>query len=247
MKKLFMDLCLRNSMKPIIAIALLFEVSSAFSFNLKGHPSMQLGGYWSSQGKAQHINILDTIGDDFSVSTRQDSNVAVGAGYFIDGAEKTSFQLSYGINIFYLAKTSVSGYVTQENLFTNLSYSYDVSHLPLLAVAKATINTQSPQYAFTVDLGIGPNFMRTSSFSEQAIDGISIPEYPFSVHTTTTFSAMTGIGVKLNNLIGPTPLECGYKFFYLGQGHFSNNNSQVTNTLNTGNDYAHAVMCSITV
>lgn len=247
MKKLFMDTCLRKSMKPIIAIALLLEVGSAFCFNLKGHPSMQLGGYWSSQGKAQHINILDTIGDDFSVSSKQDSNVAVGAGYFIDGAEKKYFQLSYGINIFYLAKTSVSGYVTQENLFSNLSYSYDVSHLPLLAVAKATINAQSPQYAFTVDLGIGPNFMRSSSFSEQAIDGMSIPEYPFSVHTTTTFSAMTGIGVKLNNLIGSTPLECGYKFFYLGQGHFSSNNSQVTNTLNTGNDYAHAVMCSITV
>jgi hypothetical protein len=225
----------------------------SFSFDLKdrfthGHAVVQLGGYWSSQGKAKHINIDGLIGDDFTVSSGTGSSGLVGLGYFIDGQQKDLFNIAYGINAFYLAQTGVSGNVVQEGLFTNLSYGYHVTHYPVYAVAKSTVNTKSQKHALTIDLGIGPNFMRTDGFQEHSLDGgITIPDNVFSGRTTTTFSAMTGVGIKFNNFFGPAPLECGYKFFYLGQGSFNKKTNQLLNTLNTGSDYANAVMCSITV
>ena len=241
------------SIKLISSIVLLAITTQIFSFSLKdhlvhGHAVVQLGGYWSTQGKSQHINIESLIGDDFTVTSGQSSNGLVGVGYFIDGQEKDLFKMAYGINAFYLAKTGVSGNVIQEGLFSNLSYGYNVTHHPVYAVAKSTIKTKSPKYALTVDLGIGPNFMRTGGFHEQSLDGgVTIPDNAFSGHTTTTFSAMTGVGIKFNNIFGAAPLECGYKFFYLGQGNFSKNTNQLLNNLNTGSDYANALMCSITV
>ena len=237
----------------ISALALSIVAMDAFSINLKesllqGHPVLQLGGFWSHQGTEQHININSLIGDQFTVSRNDDSNGLVGVGYFIDGQDKDLFKMSYGVNAFYLAKTGVAGYVIQENLFTNLSYGYKVTHYPVLAVAKSTINTKSPKYSWTVDAGIGPNFMSTGEFQEHSLDnGVTVPDNIFSGRTVTTFSAMGGIGFKANNFFGPAPLECGYKFFYLGQGYFSKQSNQVLNSLNTGTTYANALMCSITV
>ena len=53
--------------------------------------------------------------------------------------------------------------------------------------------------------------------------------------------------IKLNHIFGEAPLECGYRFFYLGQGDFNVLTNQVLTTLNTGTAYANAVICSITV
>ena len=52
---------------------------------------------------------------------------------------------------------------------------------------------------------------------------------------------------KFNHLFGERPLECGYRFFYLGQGSFNIINNQVTTALNTGNVYANALVCSVTL
>ncbi len=234
--------------KTMTVTTLLLAINPVFSYNLTGgKTSLQLGGYWSSQGQAQHINIQDLIGDNFSVTKRQDSNGLVGVSYFVDGFQKEKFNFNYGINAFYLGKTAVNGTVTQEDLFTNLAYGYHLSHVPVLAVVKSSLDLKSPQYAVTIDVGIGPNFMFANDFQEYSLDGITVPDYIFSSHTTTTFSAMAGIGVKYKNFFGQAPLECGYKFFYLGQGNFNTVNSQVINTLNTGSDFANALMCSITV
>ena len=64
--------------------------------------------------------------------------------------------------------------------------------------------------------------------------------------TTTAFSATAGIGIKLNNVIKTIPLECGYRFFYLGKGHLNTLSDQVLNTLKTGDDYANAIICAVT-
>ena len=239
--------------KFIASIAVLSITIHTFSLNLKDHSSygyavVQLGGYWSIQGRSQHINIDSLIGDDFTVTNGQSSNGLVGLGYFIDRQKQDLFQMTYGVNTFYLAKTGVSGNVIQESLFTNSSYGYSVTHYPVYAVAKSTITTKFPKYALTVDLGVGPNFMRTGSFKEQSLNGvITVPNNAFSGHTTTTFSVMTGIGIKFNNFFSHAPLDCGYKFFYLGQGNLSKNTNQLLNNLNTGNNYANALMCAITV
>lgn len=221
---------------------------SNFPFSLKhGHATIQLGGYLSNPRHTQHVNIQDLIGDTFTVTGHNDSNALVGAGYFLDVQEKSFFKISYGVNAFYLAKTMVSGNIIQENLFTNLSYKYNLTHYPIYAIAKSTIQTNSTKYALTIDAGIGLNFMRTDGFLEHSLDGITIPNNIFSSHTTTAFSATTGFGIKINHIFGATPLECGYRLFYLGQGYFNPTTNQILNTLNTGSVYANAMMCSIVI
>lgn len=56
------------------------------------------------------------------------------------------------------------------------------------------------------------------------------------------FSATVGFGVKMNYVFGPAPLECGYRFFYLGQGKLEASSNQALNTLNTGSVYANALL-----
>ncbi len=215
--------------------------------------TMQLGGYWRTPGHQQHINIESLIGDNFvpsSAVSKQDSNGLVGVGYFIDAQNTGPHKISYGLNWFYLAPTTIAGVVYQENLFDNLTFSYKTTHFPLYAVAKSTSLIPGLQQEMTFNLGIGPNFMRANHFNEQAIpngDALSIPEQIFSDHTSTTFSATAGLGIKFNNVLGKTPLECGYQFFYLGQGNLKIANDQVLNSLHTGSLFANALICAIAI
>lgn len=221
---------------------------SAASSKLKdGHANIQFGGYWSSQGKTQHININGLIGDQFTATQQRDSNGLVGLGYFVEGLKRGQYTITYGLNAFYLAPTRVAGNVTQENAFTNLSYNYKVTHYPLYAVGKAIVGTEASHYNYTFNAGIGPNFMHTNAFKEGRLNEQTEPDAVFSGHTTTTFSASAGAGIKLNRVVGNAPLECGYRFFYLGKGHFNIYNDQVQNSLNTGNAYANALMCALVV
>ena len=212
-----------------------------------GHGIIQLGGYWSYQGQAQHININTLIGDTFTVTRHSDSNGLVGAGYFVDGKHYKLFNMTYGVNAFYLPKTAVKGQVIQENLFTNLSYDYTMSHFPVYAIAKSIIETKYPNTALTIDAGIGPNFMKTAHFSEQSLDGITLPDHIFAGKSNTTFSATAGVAVRLDKILGTAPFECGYRFFYLGDGQFNKLSNQVNNTLKTGSSYANAAVCSIII
>lgn len=219
------------------------------SLKLKhGHAEIQLGGYWGIQGKTQHVNIEDLIGDEFTVSHKNRGSGLVGFGYFLDSQGKTNFKMSYGVNFFYLPKTGVSGTVIQENHYTNLAYGYNITHYPVYALTKTNIDLNSTRYALTIDAGIGPNFMNIGGFQEQSLDGgHTNPDHIFSGRTTTTFSATAGIGIKLNHAFDQAPLECGYRFFYLGQGNFNVLTNQVITSLNTGNAYANAIMCSIAI
>ena len=241
--------------KLVASLSFFLATSQALPYDLKhelkklahGHGFFQLGGYWSIQGQSQQININGLIGDYFNVTDSNGSNGLVGVGYFIDGPNIKQIPIEYGINWFYLAKTSVNGTVLQENLYTNLAYSYNVTHYPLYFVAKSTFKTKLPNKAVTFDVGIGPNFMTTSNFQESSLGANTIPDAIFSGKTTTTFSATAGLGIKFNQFFGQAPLECGYRFFYLGQGNFNPLTDQTQNNLNTGSDFGNAVMCSITV
>ena len=213
-----------------------------------GHVVLQLGNSWSIQGQEQHININGLIGDTFTVTKGDGTNGLVGWGYYLDGQDWDWVKMAYGLNAFYLAPTSVSGVVLQESQFANLGYSYRVTNYPLYVAAKATFPTKSPKYSVTLDGGIGPNFTQTSGFQENSLDGITIPDHIFAGTSTTQFTATVGTGIKFNNFFGNAPLECDYRFFYLGQNsNFNALTNQVINTLNTGTMYANAVMCSITV
>jgi hypothetical protein len=210
---------------------------------------LQLGAFDATQGNVQDIKIQGLIGDHFSVNHQSAANILLGAGVYFDGGTVSEYSLAYGINAFYFPNTTVRGNVTQEQLFTNLSYSYTISNVPVYLAAKARMNNlYGGHYNLTFNAGIGPNFIRTSNVNERSLDGgVTVPDNAFSGKTTTTFSATLGLGVEFNNVFGHTPLECGYRFFYLGQSNFNRNSSQLLNTLNTGNNYANAVTCSVTI
>lgn len=187
------------------------------------------------------------MGDEFTVSKKESSNGLVGIGYYVPGQERAQYNMAYGINAFYLPKARIAGTVTQENLFTNLAYAYQVTNYPIYAMAKSTIKTKFPGYGLTIDAGIGPNIMQTHHFGETPLDSITVPDVIFSNHTQATFSATVGAGVHVSDVFGKAPLECGYRFYYLGQGKLNQATTQVVNALKTGTMYANAVMCSITV
>ncbi len=239
---------MKVAIKYTIGIFCLLPSLSCLALSLThGKVPVQLGVFTSSQGKNQHINIQGLIGDQFTVDNNKSTNGLFGIGYYVDGLDREHFQLSYGVNGFYFGKTSVSGTVIQENLFTNLSYKYDINHMPIYFAAKSTVKNNNETYAITLDAGIGPNFIQTSNYSETPLDNFTVPDNAFSSHNNVTFTAMAGVGLKLNNIFGRAPLECGYRFFYLGQGDLSKNTDQLLNTLKTGNNYANALMCSVTV
>lgn len=248
---------LKISAKMISAVTLLSTLAPGVfadslapisSFDVRhGHAVLQVGYNWSSQGRAQNVNIVGLVGDRFTLNNSGSSNGLVGLGYYVDGQVINRFNMSYGLNAFFLAKTSVGGYVIQEQLYENLAYGYQVYHFPLYAMAKSTIDMNSPNYALTVDAGIGPNFMTTSTVNETSLDGITLPDKTYAGRTNTTFSATVGVGMKFNKAFGVVPLECGYRFFYLGQGSFKKETNQLVNTLSTGSIFGNAVICSVII
>lgn len=208
---------------------------------------LQVGFFGASQGASQHINIESLIGNQYTVEDKSEIAGLAGIGLYYNGYSQEHFLLSYGINLFYLGKTTVRGDIAEENLFTNLSYRYDIQNLPVYAAAKALIYTTSPKINISVDAGIGPNFMWTSNYNEIPRVDFAVPNMTFKGTSATIFSATAGVGIQLNNIFGSMPVECGYRFFYLGKGDLSKASDQPLNTLNTGDTYANALVCSVIV
>ena len=219
--------------------------SCGFCSSIKdGHLAMQIGYYWSYQGKSQHIDIEGLIGDDFTITSHGDSNGFFGLGYFLQGIKKNWVEFDYGVNAFYLANTSVSGNVVQENLFTNLSYSYDLAHYPIYAAAESTFRVTNSTFSITTFAGLGVNFMWARNFKEHALNEFTIPDDIFSSHNTPNFSATAGVGFR-SCVWRRLFLELGYRFFYLGQGSFDKTSSLVQDRLSTGNCYGNSLVLSM--
>ena len=209
---------------------------------------MQLGGYWGIAGDDQLIPINGAIGDTYEPSKKVNANVLVGLGVYTKPQDQGIYDLSYGFNMFYLGKTTYQGTITQERLFTNLGYEYDITHFPLYFLAKGSKPLKQDKYTFTGDVGIGPNIMFLSRVKENSLDdGITIPGNNFSGSTNVAFSATLGLGIKINNIYKSIPVECGYRFFYLGQGDFKRTTNQLLEDLNTGQTFGNAIMCGISI
>lgn len=247
----------KMSIKKLLIVVAVFLSQTSFAgqshFFSNGNFVFQLGGFGVYQGKAQDIIIDELVGDHFTVEKHWDGNLLLGLGYFVHGPDETFFGCDcpifctqFGINAFYFPKTHVKGDVIQEELYTNLSYRYAVTNFPIYLDAKAIFNNGSnSNYNITLDLGAGMNVVHVSDFKESSIDGgITLPDHIFESNTHATLSATAGIGVKFNN--STMPFECGYRFFYLGEGHFDTATS-VTTALHTGNVYANAILCSVSV
>lgn len=228
----------------LIIFAMLSSNTFALGFQ-SGHLVLQLGAFKATQGKTQFVGINQLIGNNYVVNKHHDTNALYGLGYYIDGYKQPAFIFSYGIDAFYLSRTQVTGDVIQEQLFDNLSYHYNVRYMPIYAALKTTFNDRSNKFGLTFDLGIGPDLIMTNQYSERSLDGITIPDNAFNGQRKTSFSAMAGVGVKINNIFHSVPLECGYRFFSLGQGLLKTNNSQFLNNLETGKSTANALLCSV--
>jgi hypothetical protein len=215
----------------------------------KSRFSVQLGWFDASQGHSEDIKIEGLIGDNFySVGPSSSSSGMVGLGYYLEGPDVSRFSMAYGINALYLAKTTVSGTVVQEQLFENLAYHYSLTNWPVYFAAKATDKHRfNDKINVVLESGIGLNLIQSSAFYESPLDESTIPDTIFAGQTTAAFSAMVGVGLKFNNVFGQAPLECGYRFMYLGQSHLKSLSDQVLNPLSTGQSYANALICSITV
>lgn len=221
------------------------EIQSSF----KGHFLIQLGGYSAIQGKAQNIYLRnDLLSTRYTVKTHNQGSGLVGLGYMLDGPVVWNrFPLSYGIDTFFLGQTAVSGYIIENRLLTNTSYRYKIQNIPVYLAAKTLINTPSDKVNLAVDVGIGPNFMSASRYFETALNGFTTPNNSFSGHDNISFSATVGAGLRFNNASGHLPIEIGYRFFYLGEGRFTTNNHQTRDALKTGDGYANALVCTVTL
>ena len=210
--------------------------------------SIQGGAFFATQGRAQHININTLRGDNFSVSNHTSVNGLLGLGLYWPGLKTRYADFSYGVNAYYLPNTVTKGLVTLEKLYTNLSYSYLVTNWPIYFGGKALLhNSFLRKTNITLDAGIGFNVINTHSFTEYPLIETTIPDAIFLNNTQLAFSATAGIGLRFNDFFGQNPLECGYRFFYLGQGSFNKATDQVLDSLKTGTSYANALVCSLTI
>ncbi|MCX7114664.1 MAG: hypothetical protein NTW08_01950 [Gammaproteobacteria bacterium] len=211
------------------------------------HVVIQMGGYLISRGLSQHVSIDELVGNQYTLSQHHASNALVGLGYFLDGSDIGTFQMNYGINGYYLPHTPVNGNIAVENFFTNLSYRYQIQHVPVYLVTEARLKNHSQHYQVALTAGVGVDFMRTFNYEEAPLNSNAVPQNNFAQKTQETFTAMTGIGLRFNHVFGEAPLECGYRFFYLGQGSLKINNDLYQNALKTGSNYVNALLCSVTI
>jgi hypothetical protein len=238
----------RMFLLTLVFTLIFFNTTFALAYTpFKGHAVVQLGGIFTHQGQSEHVNTPGLIGSQYTVNTHSASNGLVGLGYYLDGLDRKHFQINYGINTFYIAKAPVNGGIVLENTFHNLNYSYQIQNIPIYFSTQSIIKTNKKQYNVTLDAGLGPNVMQVSQYQEAVLTTYTIPSNNFATHHNVTLTAMAGLGLRRHNFFGKAPLECGYRFFYLGNGHLQINNTQITNPLKTGNVYANAVICSIIV
>lgn len=205
---------------------------------------IHLGAFQAEQGKAQQVGIEGLEGDDFTVNSHPSQQGLLGLGYYLNGFERDTYRLWYGLDAYYLSPSTVSGEVIQEQSFTNLSYRYSIANYPVYAATKLWLKGDG-DYDVTLDAGVGPNWIKTYGFSETPLNDNALPDSIFSGQTSVALSATAGIGVTFHHVLGDLPLECSYRFFYLGQGKLHVINDQVNQALTTGYSYANALMLSI--
>lgn len=211
--------------------------------------TVSAGGFRSNPKSSQLVAIQGGEQNYYQAYDKQVYDGLVGVGVYMtdNNAQKDRLQMAYGINAYYLANTSVKGYVVQDTSFSNLSFQYTVTHFPIYVASRAIIPYEKHQLDFTVDLGIGPNFMVTSGYNEKRIYPYSVPDNTFSGTTTGTLSATFGVGIRKHNLQGRFPIDCGYRLYYLGRGALTPNSSQVVDNLLTGNVFANALLCTVMI
>lgn len=228
------------------------KVGHLYQYVQEKHPEFipQIGGYFGSYGKAQLVDVATLNGNWYTLAKGSPNNVLLGANYYLDAYSHPKYKIQAGLDVFYLPKGSVGGNINleQQEQSENLSYNYSVQNIPLYFAARAKTKELNPYFDLVFDLGIGPNFIRTSNYQQSPLTSYTLSDDQiFSAHNNVSFSAMAGVGTRLYNLLGDLPLECSYRFMYLGQGNLAINDNQLLNTLVTGHNYANTIACGVVI
>jgi len=237
---------MKTLLKAASAAVLLVAASQSYA-SLEGMPGyfvLEVGPYWTSEGETQNVYIEGLAGDEFTADSNNQVGGLFGFGYLFHALKHEHYGIDAGVNAFYLTKTQVQGDVIQEFMFTNLSYEYSVAHIPVYAAAKGYFKTHKT-LAWTVDLGLGVNFLQTSGYKDKPLTSFSLSDdaYLDSTDTTANFSAMAGVGVK--KILKHVSLELGYRFFYLGEGSLEPRTDAILDDLSTGPVYVNALMLTV--
>lgn len=208
-----------------------------------------VGGFLSQQGVKQNINFETRVSDEYFVNNNNNFNYLLGLGYYIETFCDDFKWLGVGLNIFYLAETTVKGDIAVGKAAKTLGYQYKVTNVPIYLMAKAVINTGLINYSIYVDGGVGPNNMQLRNYKEYSLDGgITRPRESFRTYTSHIVSATVGVGIRLNELLDNKYVDLTYRFFYLGNGRLARNNGQILNNLKSGTkqtNYANAIILSL--
>ena len=213
--------------------------------NSRPHLVIQAGAFLID--KAQSKNVSAFIGDRFNEDDSGNVNGLLGLGLYFNGAEGERVNFTYGINAFYLGKTSLrGGGVAALDPDLIWSYEHSLTNYPIYFGTKLDIgNKNNERYGFTMDFGLGPNIRVTNNAFQESLDGEVIRVN--GDQTKVVFSGMVGVGFRVSEVFGMAPLECGYRFFYLGKSDFSARTRQIVTSLDSGESYANALLCSVTI
>ncbi len=239
-----------------IIVGLMLFTSSAVvnAKNPHHHVQVQLGDiYIRPSHQDQTIGITDELPDVFSVTSYTNpQRFLFGLGLFFDLPFDCRDTFSLGLDAFYFGQITVKGDILQQQTNDLFRYQYAVTNFPIFAATKATLRNDHELFndmAITLDFGIGPN-IQTTRYNQYPTDSlISIqPSLFFGKNDLSGigFAATAGVGLKLDDFLITVPLECGYRFFYLGQGKLSINSNANVETNLAIPSLAQAVVCSIT-
>lgn len=217
------------------------------SFNTDAHTNIHLGVSQVLAGKVQDIPVNTLSPAKYTTNNQSNWSGLVGLAVFKDVYTGEKLTFNYGVSAFYLFKQSVSGEVFQARLFNNLGYGYTVQNLPIYLSGKTSINVPNKEQKVVVDIGVGPNIMKISDYHEWRINPATRPDNAFKQNISAEFSTTVGVGLRFNHVLGDTPVECGYRFFYLGAHELQVKNMQFMTALSTGSSYANALACTLVI
>jgi hypothetical protein len=224
-------------------LCLLISALASSQLAMAGDFMLHAGAYKGHSGKKQHVeDFLGVV--DASVTDRGNINWLAGLGYFMTASKNEYARFDLGLDAYYLAPTKVKG-VMNVNIpllgtFSD-KYEYKSQHVPIYAAAKAIIHTGAPSVSFVFNAGAGVNLFRAYGADLKGMQDDL--DKVFANKTKATFSASAGLGLRINS--SRTPLECGYRFFYLGEGKLKTADWLELDDPKTGKTYAHAGLCSV--
>lgn len=232
------------SKKTSLIILVLFAFNCSANISDIGDPIFQVGSFRLTQGQQQLIEVNNAVGEIYTATNKTDTNILFGIGYYFKN-KKNEEPIQLGLNAFYLPKSSISGTITQERVFTNLAYKYKVSNLPIYASIRSKDTPVLNGMTVNINAGVGPNFIFASDYIESSLDGVTNLNNAFQNKTTTTLSGTVGIGFNFSKAFYFENIHVSYQYFALGSSKLKPLNSQVKTDLGSGFSYAHALMITL--